>query len=142
MLKSKLTWKTPTTTFSQVARVSDVTDEQQMLITQQPWLPLQIHLASLPVKSPLNTVLLCDWIKEVGRLADCFMQIVGFFSVRQQVVLKSLEPTCFKVVLSKPGWLPCACCPLKKKKKVLSLWSWHCAEGGPSDTEVAQKIQN
>lgn len=44
--------------------------------------------------------------------ADC-----GFFSVRLQVVLKSLVPTCFKVVLSKPGWLPCACCPLKKKKK-------------------------
>lgn len=64
-------------------------------------LPPQIHLASWRVKSPPITVLLCDWIKEVGRLADCFMQIgfLFFFFPQSDCRLfwKCLTPTCFKL---------------------------------------------
>lgn len=72
-----------------------------------------------------------DWIKEVGRVADCFMH--GVFSVRLQVVLKCLVATCFKLFYPSLGSL----CMLSVK--VLPFWSRHC--GGPSDWDVAQKIQ-
>lgn len=76
--RSNVTGKTPQQ--PQVAQVSGMIDRQQRPITKPPWLPLQIHLASWRATSPLSTVL-CDWIKEVGRLADCFMQIGFCFSL-------------------------------------------------------------
>lgn len=39
------------------------------------WLPVRVHLAS-KVPPLDDVVLLWDWMKEVGWLADCFMQIV------------------------------------------------------------------
>lgn len=87
---------------------------QHTPITQLSWLPVQVLLASWQVKSPLNAVLLFNWTKVVGWLADWLLH--ADCESKKQVELEMFGANMLLKCL-KCDWMhvfACPCCPYKK----------------------------